>query len=380
MKAAAILTLAALSLGGAEINGPRKDAGPLIAHEWGTFTSVAGEDGSPVEWAPLYGAPDLPCFVAHIGNANFTKWAFSGLVRMETPVLYFYSRRPQTFSVHVDFPQGLITEWYPQASKVTPASAGNDIAGYRNGSIEWNGVSVLPGANLDFPSTQGASRYYAARETDSAPLRIGSQQEKLIFYRGVGSFQVPLRPKYTGDGRLEIGNAGPEPIPLAIVFENHDGRIGYRAVRDIKDAVTVDSPALTGDLEQLRKDLTAALVESGLYQKEASAMVKTWRDSWFEEGTRVFYIVPRAEVDSILPLTVKPGPAQTARVFVGRVEVLSPATRQTLQTAADRGDSATLEKFGRFLSVFAQRMALRSTAVQNALASLGRSGSVSCIP
>ncbi len=39
----------------------------LIAHEWGTFTSVAGEDGSAIRWAPLsLGAPDLPCFVNHL--------------------------------------------------------------------------------------------------------------------------------------------------------------------------------------------------------------------------------------------------------------------------------------------------------------------------
>src|SRR5262249_44466096 len=147
-------------------------------------------------------------FVAHIGNANFSKWQFSGLVRMETPVLYFYSRRPQTLSVHVDFPEGLITEWYPQASKVTPAAVGSNVERYRNGGIEWDGVKVLPGASVQYPSTQGASRYYAARETDSAPLDIGGEHEKLIFYRGVATFQPPLRPKYSNDGKLEIRNAG----------------------------------------------------------------------------------------------------------------------------------------------------------------------------
>jgi hypothetical protein len=31
------------------------------AHEWGTFTSVAGADGQAVEWFPLTGSTDLPC-------------------------------------------------------------------------------------------------------------------------------------------------------------------------------------------------------------------------------------------------------------------------------------------------------------------------------
>ena len=69
---------------------PSIGPGPLITHEWGTFTTVAREDGSSVRWAPLSGPADLPCFVANLGSTTF-KQRSSGLVRMETPVLYFYS-------------------------------------------------------------------------------------------------------------------------------------------------------------------------------------------------------------------------------------------------------------------------------------------------
>src|SRR5678815_4798585 len=79
---------------------------PLTAHEWGTFTTVAGQDGRAIEWLPLNGPTDLPCFVEHFRNGTNLKllptedarlidyqtarsrlW---GKVRMETPVLYFY--------------------------------------------------------------------------------------------------------------------------------------------------------------------------------------------------------------------------------------------------------------------------------------------------
>ena len=328
-------------------------------------------------WAPLFGAPDLPCFVSRLALGALTKWQISGLVRMETPVLYFYSQRPTTLSVRVDFPKGLITEWYPPASKVGPNPAAVGPV-YRNGSLQWDQVSVLPGAHLEFPSTSGASRYYTARQTDSAPLSIGGQPEKLIFYRGVGSFPPSLRPRYRRDGKIEIRNAGADPIPLAILFENHGGRVGFQTVREIQDGATLDPPVLTGDIEQFRKELATSLVEFGLYPKEASAMVETWRDSWFEEGTRVLYLVSRQEVDSLLPLRVTPTPVETARVFVGRVEVLSPATRETLQEAARRGDSQTLEEFGRFLGLFARRMELSGPALQNAMAALAHN-TASCI-
>ena len=375
MKVAALVTVATLAVSAAELNGPNA---PVAVHEWGTFTSVAGDDGEPVEWAPIFGAPDLPCFVDHQPR-GFAKWQISGLVRMETPVLYFYSPRALTFNVHVDFPQGVITEWYPQASKVSPSFISVGPV-YRNGSIEWSSVHVLPGENLEFPTTVGASRYYAARQTDAAPLRIGNEQEKLIFYRGVGTFPPPLRPRYESDGKLEIRNAGPEPIPLAILFDSHGGKMGYRLVRGIQDRVTLDPPALTAGFDQLRQDLIAELEGFGLYPKEAAAMVETWRDSWFEEGTRVLYIMPSHEVDSILPLNLTPAPDETTRVFVGRVELLSPSTRQALQDAVAGWDSAALEKYGRFLSLFAGRLSLGGITLQNAQATLARSNAKSCIP
>ena len=59
----------------------------VTAHEWGTFTSVAGEDGMPVPWFSYTGPLDLPCFVYNFGGS---KILIRGTVRMETPVLYFY--------------------------------------------------------------------------------------------------------------------------------------------------------------------------------------------------------------------------------------------------------------------------------------------------
>ena len=36
---------------------------PLTVHEWGTLHSIAGADGNAVDWLPLGGPTDLPCFV-----------------------------------------------------------------------------------------------------------------------------------------------------------------------------------------------------------------------------------------------------------------------------------------------------------------------------
>jgi hypothetical protein len=339
LKVFAALAVGVFTLRATQPNG-------VVAHEWGTFTSVAKADGAPVTWATLAGSNDLPCFVSGLGP---TKNELAGLVRMETPVLYFYSPHPATLSVHVSFPHGWITEWYPKARVAADAP-------FVNGKIGWETVEVTPGANPEFPATKSPSRYFAARDTDSAALRVGDQNEKFLFYRGVGGFQVPVRPKYLSDGKLEIRNAGPDPIPLAIVFENRAGKIGYRVADKIVDSVTVDPPAMTGDLQLLQHTLARDLAELGLHQKEADAMVETWRDSWFEQGTRVLYIYPQQQVDALLPLSIEPKPASTTRVFVGRAEVLSPWTRDTIQAAMTAADVPALKQFGRFLEPFLKQM------------------------
>jgi hypothetical protein len=328
----------------------------LVVHEWGTFPSVADSSGQSMRWLPLSAAPDLPCFVNRLHGAN-PKASLAGLVRMETPVIYFYTRKPIAVTAHADFPHGLITEWYPQAV-VSPRTA--DSIPASGAQIEWR-AEVTPGEALQLPSSKAASRYFAARETDAAPLRAGAQQEKMLFYRGVGDFSVPLAVRFESDGRLAIRNTSPDAVPMAMLFENRNGRMGFRTVHDLRAETRLETPELTGDAALLRQQLTGTLVTAGLYPKEAQAMVATWSDSWFEEGMRVFYVVPRSFVDSVLPLTLAPAPETVARVFVGRVELLSPALAKTLETALADGDTFTLGKYGRFLQPFAAMLEQRGT-------------------
>jgi hypothetical protein len=91
------------------------------------------------------------------------------------------------------------------------------------------------------------------------------------------------------------------------------------------------------------------LIAQGLYQDEARAMVETWRSSWFEEGSRLLYIVPEAFVNEVLPLSISPAPMQTVRVFVGRLELITPTTQRAVETALAANDTVTLRAYSRFL-------------------------------
>lgn len=338
----------------------------LVVHEWGTFTSIAGRDGVALDWRPLNGPSDLPKFVHTIQEGNDGirhrtaqgKDSQTARVRMETPVLYFYSGRELDVSVKVDFPKGKITEWYPQARAVGT-------------NVDWGKLKVMPGAALTFPVESSESHYYPAREVDAAPVQVCStngkpaQQEKFLFYRGVGNFDLPLSVKLEGES-VVLKNMGQDEITHLVIFENQGGKIGYRLCDAFTGEMTHERPALDKNLDSLLQDLQQILVASGLYEKEAAAMIKTWRSSWFEEGMRVFYVLPRQTTDQILPVTIEPRPAELVRVLVGRAEVITPQMEKTVQQqisllrdpSPQVRDAAMREirKYGRFSEPILKRL------------------------
>jgi hypothetical protein len=327
----------------------------LTAHEWGTFTSIAGAEGQAVEWSPLTGSTDLPGFVEHFRNTDF-KRGLRGTVRMETPVIYFYDSKEETVSVKVAFAKGLITEWYPRASRVEPAATVLDSAPHKShpdGSIAWDSVIVSPSLRAEFPHEDADNHYYAARMTSSTPLRVlthaGEQREKFLFYRGVSNFPVPISTRLTSNGKVLIENHTADEFPNVILFERRGEKMGYRIAGALQKEMILDEPKLTTSINDLARDLEGILVAQGLYQDEAHAMVETWRNSWFEEGSRLFYIVPVSFVDRVLPLSINPAPALTVRAFVGRLEILSPSTQTAVERALLTGDNTTLKMYGRFL-------------------------------
>jgi hypothetical protein len=353
---------------------PSDDPHGLTVHEWGTFTSIAGEDGKAITWMPWGGPTDLPCFVDRFNNTGL-KAGYSSTVRMETPVLYFYSPREMKVNASVRFRHGLITEWYPQAT-VTPKDGLVNLAspGFQS-SVSWSEVKVHPKGTDTLPQEKRSSHYYAARQTDAATLQVGAQKEKFLFYRGVASFELPISAGMTPEGKVVVKSLSGEEIPEVILFESRGGKLGYRMATRV-DLQEFAPPSLASDFASLKKDFERVLVSEGLFPREAAAMVETWRDSWFEEGMRLFYVVPGNAVDSVLPLQVTPKPSRIARVFIGRMELVTPVTLDQVRTALVSNDRATLEKYGRFLEPISRQLLPKMSALERANAQ-AISGSVS---
>jgi hypothetical protein len=363
------LLLVCLALTGS-FNAQSQQIDPdLIAHEWGTFTSIADKDGRAVRWMPLRSSADLPRFVEHIMDAQF-KVGLAGTVRMETPVLYFYSSHETKVSVSAKFSRGILTEWYPYASEVkpNPKTMLDREALFRrksSGSIAWNSVTVSPKLAANFPRASQPgdpedNLYYRARETAAAPLLVktdsGDQQEKFLFYRGVSTFSLPISTTITASGQVRLANLAQDEVPSVILFERRGDKLGYRLGGALAGEMSLDPPELTATFESLSRDLQDVLIGQGLYADEAHAMIETWRQSWFEEGSRLFYIVPKNFLNGILPLTINPAPEQTVRVFVGRLELVTPATTQAIEQILAAHDKVSLQKYDRFLEPILKEM------------------------
>ena len=115
-------------------------------------------------------------------------------------------------------------------------------------------------------------------------------------------------------------------------------------------------------------DLAARLTESGLYAKEARAMVNTWKSSYFQaDGIRVLFVLPQSWTDSFIPIRIQPAPKQVVRVMVGRLEMLSPDRERRAEEAVRdlaSGDPARrqsafafLRRQGRYVEPIVRRLA-----------------------
>jgi hypothetical protein len=223
------------------------------------------------------------------------------------------------------------------------------------------------------PYGSSGNHYFAARETDSdyisthAGTNENVEHEKFIFYRGVGNFGTPLRITMNTDDTALIENTGKQALEHLFVLQLRDRVGNFHYVERLgtgeQRTISLNSKSERISVAKLSSDLgnrmSKSLVAEGLYPREATAMIHTWKDSWFQEdGLRVLYILPRQWTDGTLPLEIKPSPNELVRVMVGRAEVISPQVQKSLAISlakSEEGDAQAreivvgeLKRLGRF--------------------------------
>ena len=351
-----LLSFACASLVSGASSASAAGSPAFTVHEWGTFTAVHAPDGALLPGLERE-EERLPNFVhSHAGfapaNKGWSRPVANVTVKMETPVLYVYSPAPFRLHAAVDFIGGSISQWYPErvAGEVLPpaewgAPAPVDFAAGFHGSAAWEVDVLAPGvaarpAHPDWETPQWPRARVAAANALRDP---DGEEEGFRFYRGVGNFALPLHLSFDAEGALRLSNTGGEPMPFVWIYD-HRAQVGARfewsGPLAAGETRTVGLAKVDFGPDRPRA-LRDPLIAAGLSPAEADALLATWRESYFErEGLRVFWIVPRAFTDRVLPLRLEPAPARLERVLVGRSEVLTPAFAADLERGfrADGGE------------------------------------------
>lgn len=348
----------------------------LKIHEWGTFTSFQDENGAALARINTDDEP-VPKFVHQLfypGQFSPTNMPFrndskgpsrahpSVTMRLETPVTYFHlpeSRREMTLDLSVEFRGGWLTEYFPNAAAQTNGRAVKSLSNgildrSTVGRLTWNGIRL--GGDGEGPAT--AERVWLApRDVRAAQVTVGEESERFLFYRGVGHCDAPLRivrPSAGDELQLRSPPAASAALKKQGMTLSHlwlaeiatDGTVAFRTLPEI----TLDGrpDQLLGvtlgmfssadfskdNLGELQTTMHAALVEQGLFDDEAAALLNTWELSYFQSpGLRLFFLVPQTWTDDVLPLKVSV-PAEVTRVMVGRIELATPRQRELLEKIA----------------------------------------------
>ena len=343
-KALVVITPLVVLAAGATIAKPPSE---FTVHEWGTFLAMNGSDGVTLD-GMYHEEHALPTFVHSRSKDQLRVPAVS--VKGETPVIYFYTDRERSVDVHVRFPRGLWTQWYPQAEFNGPSTAqAGSPPELKNGHITWR-VKISPpspGIERSLPKTDPGALWRFARDVDAAYVRPDGntalaprELERFIFYRGLGEATLPLQLSASGNGTLSYEQSDLPPIRHLFTIRVEHGRAAYRYIPALRAGQTISEviPSMKSALlrsefvGRISDDLANRLTESGLYAREARAMVNTWQNSYFEsDGLRVLFIMPQEWTDRFIPMEISPTPAHRVRVMVGRLEALTPEREQAAE-------------------------------------------------
>jgi hypothetical protein len=382
----------------------------LIVHEWGTFTCLQDEAGQAIGGINTDDEP-VPPFVHDLSRGllipatEIPPVFFQGAprchpnvtMRLETPVIYFHlpksQTKPLTVDVNIDFRGGWLTQFYPDAEAVAPGvESWPNFGPLRSdtiGRLKW---ALTVATDENGPATT-AHVWTSPRAVDAVSVTTtNNESEKFLFYRGVAHLDAPLQVTRDATGnqlvllsQLDPALDGKSPVAIRHLWLTEirpDGASAFRQLKPItltpaSNAVLATTPAAfaagefsTENTTRFRANMRRALVEDGLFDDEANALLNTWELSYFKSpGLRLFFLVPRAWTDQYLPLKISV-PADVQRVMMGRIELIMPAQRELLAKIA-AGPPPNMQLFNQTMHEIQTKLVNTAFSGRAHLATLG---------
>lgn len=369
----------------------------LVVHEWGTFTSLQNARGDTLgdlnvdeEALPEFVHDLMPGVlhrdvvlspVMHLGKGMVVP-GHDVTMRLETPVIYFHpppGAPPMALDVEVSFLGGVLSQFYPAAAARAPGQLDEQghfivdpLGSTTRSTLTWRFLRVgVPDPDPERrPADQIALRqtfspiWLAPRKVSASDIVAGwsAERERFLFYRGLGHRDAPVRVTASADrqrfevrarGDLPSGAPGGATVPAWWVADiRADGATAFRELasatlgRDPEVVITTFPSGFAagdysaGNRSTLALRMHAALRADGLFDDEATALLATWEASYFRSpGMRLFFLVPPAWTDAVLPLRItrtggQAVPHTRVRTMVGRIELVSPHQQELLAAMA----------------------------------------------
>ena len=212
----------------------------------------------------------------------------------------------------------------PTARRIVPNDTINDAFRRRDRLDEREGRARR--AATSSASSASKNHYYVARETDAAPLQVGAERERFLFYRGVGRIPPPIaatcharrtdrRQPYTRRRarrhhpvRESRWCDGLSRRSRRRGLARHSMRSSPKAKARRRRCISRRCSSRTASIREKRRRWSRAGAARGSSRARGSSTSSRTRPS-----TRC------------LPLQIDPQPVEVKRVFVGRLEIATPS-------------------------------------------------------
>ena len=226
-------------------------------------------------------------------------------------------------------------------------------------------VKITPGAKEEFPDRAGRQPLLCGSGDRCRATRTSAgQQEKFLFYRGLASFQPPLAATIDRDGRV---SRRARPVKaLSTPSSSSNAAAGNRVSRRSRCRKEHRPRSADADRDRRvapRRSCATRSIGEGLYPREARRdgrdvagfLVRGWCATVLCVPAVSRRCRPSAPDRARSRLTVK-------RVFVGRMEIVTPEIESEVAEAIRTSNQTVLRKYGRFLEPISQMVQQRLAA------------------
>jgi hypothetical protein len=332
---------------------PQKD---LVVHEWGVISVYNDVELANADMRAAWAG--LPKFV--YGNIDQRSLPPRVIV-IEAPLIYFHTPGELAIKVKVEFPGGRPAVWWPAnsndgsfsgglAAKIPPPTSDK--------YLEWELNLQKPAPKPETDNSKAFAKLRplpeghwmeACRAVDAAEVGSGWQREKFVYYDGLIPSPRAAEPTVTTKGVSLRNCAKHALLDVTAIDRRTPGRVrlarvakldaGKSQTLEFREAAVDRWPAVAID------ELVTQLTTADLNLDEAKALAAVWKKDFFEtEGLNLFYRLPQAEYDRMLPLTIKPRPEKIARVLLVHHPHCEPDLGDRVMALVKQLDSSSFQE------------------------------------